>query len=364
MPSTAHLPFPHVKKIAVLRAGALGDFIVTLPALQALRAAYPAAEIILLTKPWLTSFLKDKRTPVDRTLEVPVYKGIRDEEQTAPDDKALERFFKQMREEQFDLAVSFQGKGVAANPFLKKLGARYTVGISSPEAAALDRSVSYYYYQSEVVRYLEVAALAGAGPVALEPEMQVLEKDLAEARAYLKQQELERFVVLHPCAMDVRRMWPEPCFAELADELVQKGHQVVFTGSAADEPAVSALMEQMQQQAVNACGALSLGGLAGLLSLADLVVSSDTGPLHVARAVGAKTVGIYWAPNLINWGPVTRATHRPVISWEMHCPACGTVPNQPHPFEPKTTGCDHAFSFVRDVSVAAVLEEAKKLLNF
>src|SRR5205807_1381925 len=69
--------------------------------------------------------------------------------------------------------------------------------------------------------------------------------------------------------------------------------------------------------------ALPLGGFAALLARAAVVVSNDTGPVHLAEAVGAPTVGLYWVGNLINGAPVDRARHRPLISWTIHCPECG-----------------------------------------
>jgi ADP-heptose:LPS heptosyltransferase len=91
------------------------------------------------------------------------------------------------------------------------------------------------------------------------------------------------------------------------------------------------------------------------------MISADTGPLHLARAVNTPTIGFYWAPNLINWGPVTRTIHRPLISWKMECPICGIVPNNPYPFEPKTDTCDHPVSFVRDITIEQVLEAVESL---
>src|SRR5438105_9585332 len=98
-----------VQKIAVLRAGALGDFIVTLTALKAIRSAYPGAEIILLGKPWHKKFLLKNRTPVDRVIAIPVKKGVRDELYEVEDAAVTEAFFEAVKQEQFDIVVSFQG---------------------------------------------------------------------------------------------------------------------------------------------------------------------------------------------------------------------------------------------------------------
>ena len=88
----------NIQKIAILRANALGDFIVTLPAVNALRNAYPNAEIVLLGKPWHKKYLSKGRSPIDRVIVVPVKKGIRNEVGLTEDEAAIETFLGQMRE--------------------------------------------------------------------------------------------------------------------------------------------------------------------------------------------------------------------------------------------------------------------------
>ncbi|QEC52867.1 glycosyltransferase family 9 protein [Anseongella ginsenosidimutans] len=352
----------NIKKIAVLRTGGLGDLMVILPALSAIKHTFPGAQLILLGEPWQADFVRGGRTPVDQVIVIPFCHNLRQGREEDP--AALEAFFRAMRQKKIDIAVHFQGKGVAANPFLKKLNARLTVGNSSPGAALPDCSIPFYYYQNEITRYLDISGLIGAGPAKPEPQIRVLDEDLAEARSALARHGAGApYVVLHPGAMDIRRKWPPAKFARLADILAGSGYTVLLTGKEKDDPAVEAVLFRMTSRAVNLSGALSLGGLAGLLSQSEVVISNDTGPLHLARAAGAKTVGIYWAPNFINWGPLTFSRHRAVISWNMECPLCGTVPNDPYPFEPKLPECDHGISFVRNISAKEILEAAGELLG-
>lgn len=352
----------NIKKIAILRAGALGDFIVTLPAFKAIRAAYPSAEIVLLGKPWHKRFLAKGRAPIDRVIAVPIKKGIREEKGEQENEGAIEAFFEAMQHEHFDIAINMQGNGISANPFIKRLHARLTIGLKSKEAEPLDRSIDFYYYQNETIRFLEVAKLIGAHNSDLEPEIKILPYDEEEVETLIRQLNKTPFVVLQPCAVDIRRMWPLENYPEVADALKQKKFEVVFTGSAEDRSSVEKIIVSMKYPAINTCGEISFGGLTALLSKAMLVIGADTGPLHLARAVNTPTVSIYWAPNLINWAPVTRSIHRPVVSWNMQCPYCGIVPNNPYPFEPKTD-CDHPVSFVRDITVEQVLEAAESLLK-
>jgi ADP-heptose:LPS heptosyltransferase len=94
--------------------------------------------------------------------------------------------------------------------------------------------------------------------------------------------------------------------------------------------------------------------LAGLLGRASVVVTNDSGPLHLANAVGAATVGVYWCGNLINAGPATVARHRAIASWRLLCPECGA--------DCMAEGCAHDASFVADVPVRDVADAALELL--
>ena len=340
---------PGVERIAVLRANAIGDFVFTLPALEALRAAYPDAEITLLGLPWHAAFLRDRPGPVDRVVVPPPTRGVRE---GTEDPAALDAFFARMRAERFDLVVQLHGGGRWSNPFVSRLGARITAGCRSADAAPLDRSIPFVYFQSETARGLEVVGLVGAPPVTLAPALGVVESDRAEASALAAG---GPFAVLHPGAGDPRRRWAPAGFAAVGDALAARGLRIVVTGTGEEREAVDAVAAAMDAEAVLACDALSLGGLAGLLERAAVVVSNDSGPLHLAGAVGTPTVGIFWIGNLINGGPLTRAAHRPLASFRVDCPVCGARNVE--------TSCGHEASFVDDVPVAQVLDAALELAN-
>src|SRR5205085_2766938 len=142
------------RKIAVLRANAIGDLMFSLPALQSLRAAYPAAEITHLGAPWHADFVPGRVRPVDRVVVVPPVRGV-----TLPDTAEggtdTGPFLSEMRAEGFDLAIQLHGGGQNSNPLVAALGARTTIGLRAPDALALDRNVPFYYWQHEVLRCLE-----------------------------------------------------------------------------------------------------------------------------------------------------------------------------------------------------------------
>ncbi len=344
---------PKVRKIAVLRANGLGDFVFALPALDALRATYPEAEIVYLGKAWHKTFLEGRPGPVDRVVVIPPCGGVGEAENFKVDEAALDAFFEEMRGEHFDLAFQLHGGGRYSNPFTCRLGARLTAGLKAPNAVPLDRWIPYTYFQREVLRYLEAVSLVGAAPVRLEPRLVVTTSDLQEATAAMPDAD-RPIAVLHPGASDPQRRWPAEKFAAVGDALVEAGVQVVVTGTGDESTLVEAVVASMRLASQNLCGRLSLGGLAGLLSRSAVTVSNDSGPLHLAAAVGAATVGIFWCFNHINAAPFTRARHRPQISWRLDCPACGAVRPYQH--------CDHHDSFVAIVPVEDVTNAALDLL--
>jgi ADP-heptose:LPS heptosyltransferase len=117
-------PEPGVRKIAVLRANGIGDLVFALPALDALRAAYPSAEIVLLAADWHEGLLAGRPGPVDRVIPIPPSTGVRQEPGAVDDPAALDRFFQRMNDESFDLALQLHGGGRYSNPFVRRLGAR------------------------------------------------------------------------------------------------------------------------------------------------------------------------------------------------------------------------------------------------
>lgn len=338
-----------VRKIAVLRANGLGDFLFALPALEALRAACPAAEIVLLGLPWHGPFLAGRPSPVDRVVVVPAARGVREEPGLVEDGEELALFFSAMQKERFDIAFQMHGGGRHSNPFVLKIKARLSAGLRTPDAAALDLWAPYVYFQPEIIRYLEVASLVGARAVTLEPAVSVTDGDREECRSVLGDGE-ERLVALVPGAGDGRRRWPPEKFAEVGDYLASHGVRIVIPGIDSERAVIEAVIGRMRQKALNLCGRLSLKGLTGLLSRCALVVGNDSGALHLAHAVGAPTVGIYWCGNVFTAGPVTRARHRPVLSWRLDCPVCGA--------NCIYSKCDHRESFVADIPADEVIGEA------
>jgi ADP-heptose:LPS heptosyltransferase len=354
---------PDVERIAVLRANALGDLMFTMPALYALRAAYPSAEIVLLGTPWHQRFLTGRPGPVDRVIVLPALPGVRyaEPDESAPLDPraAREEFLARTRPIGFDLALQMHGGGRHTNPIVAGLGARVTAGVRAPDAPPLDRWIRFVYYQSELFRHLEVASLVGAPPVMFEPLLEISEQDRIEAKR-LVPEDARPLAALHPGASDARRRWPADRFVAVGDALAASGAHVVVTGTPPERALVDEVVRAMRRPARPLVEA-SIGGLAALLARCTVVVSNDTGPLHIAEAVGTRTVGLYWVGNVINAAPILRERHRPLLSWTIHCPVCGQdCTRDLYPDRPGA-GCEHRPSFIADIPTSEVRASALEL---
>ncbi|WP_420367689.1 glycosyltransferase family 9 protein [Curtobacterium sp. L1-20] len=349
--------FEDVREIAVLRGGGLGDLMFAVPAIEALAAAYPDAAITLLGSPMAETVLRGRTAAVQTFEELPVSPGVRDAGDDAP---SVEDFFGRLHG-RFDLAVQLHGGGRNSNPFLLRLGARHTVGTATEDAEVLERWVRYVYYQHEVLRALEVVSLAGAAPVTLDPRVHVTDDERSAARERLGVD--GRLVAIHPGATDPRRRWSPDRFAAVARARLEAGDHVVLVGDATDVPASSAIVgavpEALRSRLHDRTGSLPLGELPAVLAAADVMVGDDSGPRHLAVAVGTPTVGVFWFGNVVNAGPVDRGRHRVHLSYVTRCPVCGIDVTQ---VGWTAERCEHDPSYVDEVQPDAVLADVADLL--
>jgi len=345
-------PLDGVRRIAVLRPNAVGDFVFALPALHALKHTYPGAELVFIGREWHRAFLAGRPGPVDRVAVLPAVPGVGMPPAAAADEHAIALFIERMRGERFDLALQMFGGGLYSNPFLMQCGARLTVGMRASDAPGLDRWLPYREPVNRRLALMEIAGLAGAwpGPMPM-PELAVTDIDRTRAAQVLPPRTGERLVILQPGSTDPRRCWPAERFAALGDMLAEHGAQVAVNGTLAEAALVQAVAGAMRHRPVVLAGTpehpgLDLGGLCGLLERAALVVSNDTGPLHLALALGVPSVGIFWLTNLLEGMPLRPSSLRAALAVRTHCPVCGQ--------DNLAQRCAHDVSFVDEVGLDEV----------
>ncbi len=343
---------PGVRRIAVLRANGVGDYVVAEPALAALRAAYPDAEITLLGASHTRPLVEDRPGPCDRYVQVPLTTGVRvgDAPNAAPE--VLEAWCAEQRAHGYDLAVQLHGGGRNSNALLLRLGARHTAGTATPDAPKPDRWTPYTAYQHDTLRWLEVVATVGAPALRLEPHVAVTAADLAESRSVLPA-DGRPLVGVHPGATDPRRCWPEERLGQVARTLADRGARVVVLGGAGEQDRVDRVVHGVGTDVETVVGGTSMGGLVGTLRRCSLLLGNDSGPRHLAAAVGTPTVAVFTSANLADVAPLSRTWHRMTVSWESACAVCGT----------KVLGgsCPCRASALADVGVEEVRELAVDL---
>lgn len=302
-----------MKRIAIFRALYLGDMLLAVPALRALRQRFPDAEITLIGLPWALTFVERYAGYLDRLIPFVGYPGIQ-EVAYRPD--STRAFLAEQRAYEYDVVIQMHGSGLTSNAFVKALGGKMSVGYFPgqvrPASASLTLGVEYPKTQHEIYRNLGLAGLLGCSPLDAHLEFPLTERDFQEVQQLLGALPLDGrpLIGLHPGAKYPARRWPTSYFATLADALANKLHaRIIFTGDAHEKPVVQQTIDAMHTRPLNLAGQTSLGGLAALLSKLDLFISNDTGPAHLASALDTPSITLFGPGDSRRWAS---------LDWERH----------------------------------------------
>ncbi len=291
----------------------LGDAVMTTPALRRLRAAFPAARLTLLATPRTTGLFTGSSL-VDSVL---IYH--RQEEGV----QAFWQMTRVLRAHQFDLALLFQNAFEAA--LLARLGQiPLRLGYAAQGRSLLLthrlKRGKQQRNRHQVHDYLDLVALAervckghSATPLTppdLLPKLNASIDQMQEAEVLLRQQGIDMphhpLIVLNAGATNSQaKCWPEARFAALADLFATRLQaQLIFVGAPAERANAARVLAQMQTRgALNLAGETSLPQLVGLLARSDLLVSNDTGPAHIAAALGRPTLTLFGPTNEFETAP-------------------------------------------------------------
>ena len=311
-----------IRRLAVVRALHLGDLLLAVPALRALRRGFPAAEITLIGLPWASDFVRRFRRYVDRLREFPGYPGLLEVDVDFPRTEAF------LREEQaygYDLVIQMHGSGRASNPFAIALGGKRVIGYyESRPPCDLWLSAIYPNTDHEIERDLGLARLLGLPADDRRLEFPLLPEDVATAERLLPSNPdvSVPIVGMHVGARPPARRWPAERFAAVADALVERfGALVVVTGGSGEEEIAELVVRTMTHQSLNLAGRTTLGGLAAVIRRCDLFISNDTGPAHVAVAMDVPSVTIFGPAERHRWAPLDQRRH-PIAYQPVECSPC------------------------------------------
>lgn len=282
-------------KILIVTKNWLGDVIFQIPAIEAVRSNYPDAQIICLTPARCLPIL-EAHPAVNRVI-------LFDERREHRNWFSRLRFAFQLRREGYDKAFLFHRSRTRA--FLLFLaGVKERIGFCTKGSWFLTQAVCELNKRMHHVDYF-LELLRQAGLRAPEKGMYHFcfpSKDSVSASALLEKYSLKEFVCFHLGANWEPKRWPVAHFAKLADEIFDRWRlPIVLTGSQNDIPLATAMTREVRQAPViSLVGQTQLGELAAIFKQAQLVVSGDSGPMHLASGVGAKAVALFGPtdPNL------------------------------------------------------------------
>lgn len=353
MESPSSLPPAAISRIAVFRALYLGDLILAIPALRSLRAHFAEAEITLIGLPWARDFIR-RFGYVDRFLQFPGFAGI---PEVPADETRTRAFLEESRAYGYDLAIQMHGNGTVSNRFVANLGAKHSAGYSTDGKAngvILSMSLPYEQREHEIVKCLRLAQLVGAKADDTRLEFPVNSADEQEAQRLIEDSGRwsgETLVGLHIGAKHPAKRWPAERWAALAAELASvPGVSVILTGTESEEDLVARVERDALARMINLAGRTSLGGLAALIARMRLFIAGDTGPAHLAIAVGTRSITIFGPTDPQRWGPLNRRLHR-VVQQPTVCSPCADEV------------CPTDQRCLTNVSVDEVMVEAIELLS-
>ncbi len=311
-------------KILVRATNWVGDAIMSLPALRAVRAKWPQAELSVLARPYVADIYRGQQV-ADRLIPYNPggeHRGWRGREFLA----------RELHAARFDLAILFQNAFDAAW-LAWRAGIPQRVGyardgrslllsqaIPVPRPGEIPAHEQYYY--------LELLRRAGWMDTPRGEEfisLAVSEEQRRRAEALLREEgarpQALRVAIGAGASYGSAKCWPPARFAELANQLAAKFDcDVILFGTSAEESMAQAILAGMKRAPINLTGKTAIADLPGLLSQCHLFVGNDSGAMHVAAAVGLAVVAVFGPTDPQGTAPVTpRST---VVQEKPYCSPC------------------------------------------
>ena len=271
-----------------MRGGAIGDFIMTLPAIGALRERWPDGHIEILGYPHVIELAKGRYyAEAVRSIEAKPMAGF-----FIPNavlDPALMEYFGG-----FNVVVSylFDPDSIFANN-VRRCGVRQIVE-ASPRPTNLPAAEHY-------CKPLEALAIYVESP---QPKIHLNEDDRAVASRFFKDAGREPIVAVHPGSGSEKKNWPTENFAALSRWVVDElAAQLLVVRGEADEQAAGRLRDLVGSRPMRVASGLKLVELAALLERCSLFLGNDSGITHLAAAVGTPTVAMFGPASSTVWEP-------------------------------------------------------------
>lgn len=336
--------------ILIVKLSAIGDVVHTLPSLSALRKHYPGAHIdwvveeaaadLVRGHPYLDRVIVSRRRQWVKQLKRGAFG------QPGREARAL---VGDIRRRPYDLVIDFHGLLKSAVIVWLSRGRR-KIGYDSMQefsSLPLTEKIPEDMTKHAVDRYLDFARYLGADATPVEFLVPVAGENTDRVDALLQDNGIAKedvFIAVNPTALWQTKLWEDEKFAGLSDRLVSEtGMKIVFTDSVPDN--INRIQSLMRRESVNLGGRTTLKDLACLYRRASFLVTTDSGPMHLAAAMGTRVCALFGPTDPSRTGPY--GNNHIVVRKQMACSPCF-----------KKT-CRH-LGCMREISVENVLGQIKR----
>ncbi len=346
-------PVDEVRTVVLTKIWGIGNLVMILPYVQEIRRHYPRARLVFLT-------LERNRELLEGGELFEEVVTMRDHGLLAPVID-LFRAIRRLRRRRVDLFLDFEQFLRVSGLIGRLSGARQSIGFDTPgqhRARLYQARIPYDHERHMASVFGDVVRAAGVGMDRI-PAPRVPRCSESRRQVLAELGNLPRpWVILHPGSGDnfPGRRWPSERFAAVARKLVQThGATILLTGTRAESGLLATVADSLPSTSVVSCAdRFSLRQLVELIDQSDLVISNDTGPVHLAAAVETPVVALYGpnTPRLYGpLGPDSRALYH-----RLPCSPCLTNLNA------KSSRC-RLPSCILAISVEEVLETCAELLR-
>jgi heptosyltransferase I len=289
--------------ILIVKMSAIGDVIHTLPALTALRRAYPRAHLAWLIEEAALEAVRGHKA-LDRLL---IWRRANSMKQCRAGNRLavvqeLRRLAKELRDTRYDLLIDFHAL-LKSSLWVLLARAERKVGFGR----GMEHSEGSYLFLNERIPAvsMEVHALdrgllllkaLGVPADEVVYDFPVLEENEAEARSLLDAGGVKAgdpLIAIHPMTLWPTKLWENERFGQVADRLMEQGFRVAFTGGGDDRETLDTVCRRMTHPVIRLDGRTSLKTLAAVYRQACTVLTTDTGPMHIAAAMGTPVVALF-----------------------------------------------------------------------
>ncbi len=302
-----------IRKIIIFRALQIGDMLCAIPAIRALRKAYPNARITLVGLPWAKMLIERFGNYFDELIIFPGYPGFPEQ----PVDRlAFPEFIKNIQQQNFDLALQMQGSGIISNLLVDLFAAKNIAGFYKKDNYCPDKKLFIEYPGNihEIYRHLKLIEALGIKEYTTDLEFPLTAKDQEDFEKAALLVTPKQYVIIHPGARGVNRQWDPKNFAAIADYCIEQGVQAVITGTKDEMDIAEDVIQHMKHEPINSVGKTSLGAVAVLIKNAGALISNCTGVSHIASALKTKSIVISLDGEPHRWGPLNHKIHK-TIDW-------------------------------------------------